>query len=241
MDFDEALGHFARVDPAELPTRTNEGPVRLQEDDAGAHFLVYMTDRGVRHELRYEGDQPWFTQKQLADMFGVAISTTNEHIKHFTSAGELGDSVIRDFRITATDGKTYTVKHYSLDVAFYVGYRVNSTAGVLFRRWATALLVQFATNGFVIDKERLKAPDAESRVDEIKSILQDIRSEQANVHRDLEQICAQCQDYSPDDPNWKKFFRGTPAKIFYAAVQYTPSEIIMERAKSEHQNMGLVT
>ena len=245
LDFDEALGRFAQVAPPELVRAEPNGPVRLQQDDTGARFLIYATDKGVRHELRYDSDQPWFTQKQLADMFGVDISVANRHIANFIGDGELDPTTFAEFAIVQTEGGrrvTRPVKHYGLDVAFYVGYRVNSTVGVLFRKWATAVLVQFATKGFVIDKESLRAaPDAKSRTDEIKDILQDLRSDQASVHRELDQICAQCQDYAPKDPNWRRFFRETSAAIFYAAVQQTPSEVIFERADAKVENMGLIT
>jgi hypothetical protein len=87
----------------------------------------------------------------------------------------------------------------------------------------------------------LKAPEAGDRIDEIRKILKDIRSEQANVHRELENICAQCQDYDPKSKEWRAFFRNTSAMIFYAAVQATPSEIIVERAHADSENMGLQT
>lgn len=87
-----------------MPSTGEDGPVRLREDDTGARFLIFVTDKGIRHELRYDGDQPWFTQKQLADMFGVAIPTVNEHIQKFVGDGELAASTIRDFRIVRSEG-----------------------------------------------------------------------------------------------------------------------------------------
>jgi hypothetical protein len=246
IDFDEALGRIAPVSPSELPAMRSEvrGPVPLMEDDTGHRFLVYVTDKGARHELRYAGEQPWFTQKQLADMFGVDTDTIGLHIKNFIESGELAASTTEKYSVVRLEGNRQvrrSIAHYTLDVAFYVGYRVNSAAGVLFRKWATAILIQFATKGYVIDKARLKEPDARSRIDEIKEILQDIRSEQANVYRELESICAQCADYDSKDPKWQKFFRETSAAIFFAAVQRTPSEVILERADATHESMGLFT
>jgi hypothetical protein len=114
----------------------------IEDVETGNRFVVYTTASGTQLEPRFDGVEPWFTQKDLAAMYGVGIPTVNEHIKRFLDDGELDEAVIRDFRITASDGKSYAVKHYGLDVAFYVGYRVNSTEGKLFRRWATQMLVQ---------------------------------------------------------------------------------------------------
>ncbi len=242
MEFDKALGEFATVKATDLATRADE-PLRLQEDDTGARFLVYVTDRGVRHELRFEGEQPWFTQKQLADMFGVSVRTVGDHVNKFIEDGELGDSVTRKFRVTATDGKTYDTTHYALDVAFYVGYRVNSTAGVLFRKWATAVLIQFATKGFVIDKDRLKDPDDPSIVDHLGDIIDEIRAAGANAFREVKKLCSACADYDGSTEKATAFFASMENKLLWVATaergSMTSAELILSRADAAQPNMGL--
>ena len=104
----------------------------IEEADTGHRFVVYTSKDGIEIDVRFHGDEPWFTQLQLAEMFGVDVRTVSGHIKKFIADGELGESVIRDFRITAKDGKIYPVNHYALDVAFYVGYRVTQARAYFF-------------------------------------------------------------------------------------------------------------
>lgn len=137
MNFDVALGQFAQTRPADLVPATDQGPVRLEEDDTGARFLIYVTDKGVRHELRFDGDQPWFTQKQLAAMFGVTAQDVSQHIQAFVGAGELPASTIKDFLIVRREGERdvrRSIARYSLDVAFCVRYRVNLDGEVVGQR-----------------------------------------------------------------------------------------------------------
>lgn len=244
MEFDKALGEFATVRPT--AEATTKEPLRLQEDDTGARFLVYVTDLGVRHELRFEGEQPWFTQKQLADMFGVQVPTVYEHIQRFTDDGELEKSTIRDFLIVRQEGSRKVerlIAHYTLDVAFYVGYRVNSTAGVLFRKWATAVLIQFATKGFVIDKDRLKDPDDPSIVDHLGDIIDEIRAAGANAFREVKTLCAACADYDGSTEKAAAFFASMENKMLWVATaergSMTSAELIFSRADVAQPNMGL--
>ncbi|MBR2535621.1 MAG: virulence RhuM family protein [Hyphomicrobium sp.] len=246
MEFDEALGRFAQTSPSELPGKAvepSDGPVHLSEDDTGDRFLVYVDDKGVHHELRYSGDQPWFTQKQLAQMFGTSVRNVGDHVSKFISDGELGDSVTRKFRATAADGKEYDTTHYALDVAFYVGYRINSSAGVLFRKWATALLVRFATKGFVIDKRRLKEPDDPGLVAELRDIVDEIRAAGANAFREVKKIVSLCPDYDGSSDAAKNFFATIENKMLWVATaergSKTSAELIMERADISKPNMGL--
>lgn len=102
-------------------------------------------------------------------------------------------------------------------------------------------LVQFATKGFVVDSEKLKAPTARDRVAELKEIIRDIRSDEANVYRELRSICAMCSDYDPKSSRWHEFYARTQAKLMYAVTTHTPSEMVMSRANADHENMGLRT
>jgi hypothetical protein len=249
MDFDEALGRFTQTGTEEAQKAveaTNDERVRLIEREEAAHpLLIYPTAQGVKVELPWREGTLWASQDQMADMFGVNISSISRHLKNIFDEGELApEATVSKIERVALEGERQVrrqIETYNLNAIISVGYRVGSKQGTMFRIWSTDKLVQILTKGFYIDKERLKQPDAQSRIDEIKGILQDIRSEQATVHRELEQICAQCQDYAPGDPNWQKFFRDTSAAIFYAAVQHTPSEIILGRADADHETMGLVT
>ncbi len=239
MDFDEALTRFTQTDPTDL-REGDENKLRLvQHGDEESKFVVYSSDHGITTELRFEGDEPWFSQKQLAGIFGVSVPTINEHIKRFFSDGELDDSVIRDFLITADDGKKYNTKHYNIDVAFYIGYRVNSVQGVLFRRWATNVLVQVATKNFYIDKQKLKEPEQQSLVDELRDTIREIRSSTANMYREVKRICSMCQDYDSSSQQAVYFFANMENKLLWASANHTAAELIMSRADASKPDMGL--
>lgn len=123
-----------------------------------AEFLIFTSQAGEQSiEARYEDETIWLTQKLMAALFDVSIPTINEHLKNVFEANELdADSVIRKFRITAADGKSYATNHYSLDAIISVGYRVNSVRATQFRQWATRVLREFAIKGYVLDKRRME-------------------------------------------------------------------------------------
>ena len=107
--------------------------------------------------MRAENETVWLTQKLMAVLFDVDVRTVNEHLGNILDSNELAaDSVIRKFRTTAADGKSYNTQFYNLDAIIAVGFRVNSARAIQFRQWATAILRDFAIRGYVLDKERLK-------------------------------------------------------------------------------------
>jgi len=212
-------------------------PVHLVEDSAtGDRLLIYGTDKGIKIELRYDGDTLWITQAQIAELFGRDVSTISRHINNIIEEGELTEeSSLQKAQIST--GRPAAL--YSLDMVISVGYRVSSAQATLFRRWATDKLVQFATKGFVIDAEQLKSPAARDRVAELKEIIRDIRSDEANVYREIRRICAFCSDYDPKSTAWHEFYAHTQAKLMYAVTTHTPSEMVISRANADHENMGL--
>ena len=212
-------------------------PVHLVEDSAtGDRLLIYGTDRGIKIELRYDGDTLWMSQAQIAELFGRDVSTISRHINNIIEEGELTEEGSLQ-KAQISTGRPAGL--YSLDMVISVGYRISSSQATLFRRWATDKLVQFATKGFVIDAEQLKSPGARDRVAELKEIIRDIRSDEANVYREIRRICALCSDYDPQSPVWHEFYAHTQAKLMYAVTSHTPSEMVMSRANADHQNMGL--
>ena len=214
-------------------------PVHLQEDQAtGDRFLVYGTDAGPKVEIYYQGDELWMTQAQIADLYGRDVSTISRHIGSILEEGELDESNLHKTQIASS---TKPITLYSLDMVISVGYRVSSKQATLFRRWATDKLVQFATKGFVVDATRLKSPDYRDRVAELRDIIRDIRSDEANVYRELRSICAMCQDYDGSSDEWHEFYKNTQAKLIYAVASNTPAEVLNSRADSNVPNMGLQT
>lgn len=214
-------------------------PVHLQEDETtGDRFLVYGDGTGVHVEVNYAGDHLWMTQAQMADLYGRDVSTISRHIASILEEGELDESNLHKTQI-ATSTKPVTL--YSLDMVISVGYRVASKQATLFRKWATDKLVRFATRGFVIDVARLKKPEYRDRIAELKEIIREIRSDEANVYRELRSICAMCQDYDGKSREWQEFYRNTQAKLIYAVCSDTPAEVIRHRADAKQLNMGLQT
>lgn len=227
---------------APVPTE----PVHLIEDAAtGDRLLIYGTERGIKVELRYEGETLWMSQAQIAELFQVDRSVVSKHLANIYQDGELDPAAtsakIAQVRTEGARAVNRAVEHYNLDAIISVGYRVSSAAGTQFRKWATEKLVQFATKGFVIDAEHLKAPDSRDRVAELKEIIRDIRSDEANVYREIKRICAMCSDYDPKSPAWHAFYAHTQAKLMYAVTTHTPSEMVYSRANADHPNMGLRT
>jgi hypothetical protein len=240
MDFGEALERFAQADPGEVrDEQAKAQALRLvQHEDAGPTLLIYESDHGTKAELRFDGEEPWFTQKQLSDIFGVDVRTANHHVTQFLESGELDASVIRKIRITAADGKAYEVNHYTLDVAYYVGYRVNSARGVLFRKWATTVLKQVARHGYYVDRQRLVAGGT-GITDDLKETIREIRTAPENAYREVKRIVSMCQDYDPASPTARTFYARMENMMLYIASGRTAPELIKERADPKAPNMGL--
>jgi hypothetical protein len=174
-------------------------PVHLVEDaETGDRFLVYGTDKGLRLDIRYEGDTLWMSQAQIGQLFGVDRSVITKHIANVYAEGELDaeatSAKIAQVRQEGSRKVERQIEHYNLDAVISVGYRVSSAQATIFRRWATGVLVQFAKKGFVVDAPRLKQPENADRVAELREIIRDIRSDEANIYRELRRICAMCQD-----------------------------------------------
>lgn len=215
----------------------NGEPVHLVEDeDTGDRFLVYTTSAGPRIDIRFQGDALWMTQAQIAELFGRDVSTVSRHIANVLEEGELDEATSLQ-KVQTTSGRPATI--YSLDMVISVGYRVSSAQATIFRRWATSILVQFARKGFVVDSVRLKRPENADRIAELREIIRDIRSDEANVYRELQRICAMCQDYDGTTETAREFYQRMQAKLVFAVTSHTPSEIIAQRANYLADNMGL--
>ncbi|HMN73295.1 MAG TPA: RhuM family protein [Rhodoblastus sp.] len=215
------------------------------EDESGDRFLVYAGRQGLKLDIRYEGDDLWMTQAQIAHLFGVDRSVVGKHLANVYAEGELSQegtsAKIAQVRQEGARQVERQLEHYNLDAVISVGYRVSSAQATVFRRWATEILVQFAKKGFVVDAVRLKQPENSDRIAELREIIRDIRSDEANVYRELKRICSMCQDYDPASEASREFYQHTQAKLVYAVVSQTPAEIIAGRADHRLENMGLQT
>lgn len=207
-------------------------------------IILYQTEDGrTRIQCRFEAETIWLTQKLMAELFRKDVRTINEHVQNIFAEGELSEeSVIRKFRITAADGKSYETQHYNLEVVIAVGYRVKSPRGTQFRQWATALLNEYLVKGFTMDDERLKNPPGKGHTDYFDELLErirDIRSSERRVYLRVREILALAADYSPSEPETQIFFQAVQNTLHFAATGKTAPELIAERADSAQPNMGL--
>lgn len=136
----------------------------MNQEFKKGEIIIYKAADGPMIDVQLDQDTVWLTQKQMSELFDKDIRTINEHIRNIFREGELASpAVIRKFRITATDGKTYDTAHYNLDVIISVGYRVKSLRGVQFRIWATQVLRKHLVEGYTINQKRLAAQQEKIR------------------------------------------------------------------------------
>lgn len=208
-----------------------------------AEFLIFTTVNGQDAiEVKIEDETVWLTQKLIAKLFDVHVATVNEHLKNIFKTDELEeDSVIRNFLITANDGKNYNTKHYNLDAIISLGYRINSKKATEFRRWATQVLKQFATRGYVLDNERLKNGSYlnPQYFKDLILEIRDIRESERNFYQQITDIYSTALDYDVNAPTTKEFFATVQNKLHWAIHGHTASELIVERADHKKEFMGL--
>ena len=226
---------------------------KLKKQDKGkqlirnstAEFLIFTGQAGEQSiEVRYENETVWLTQKMMAQLFDVDVRTISEHLKNVFSSDELQpDSVIRKFRNTASDGKSYLTQFYNLDAIISVGYRVNSVRATQFRQWATQVLREFAIKGYVLDRKRLENGTflGEDYFERLLEEIREIRLSERRFYQKVTDIYATAVDYNKDAPTTRKFFAKVQNKLHYAIHGQTAVELIMDRADSAKPNMGLTT
>lgn len=210
-----------------------------------AKFLIFTAQSGEESiEVKYADETVWLSQQMIAKLFDKGRSTITEHLKEIFDAGELDEnSVCRDFRHTASDGKEYITKFYNLDAIISVGYRVNSHRATQFRIWATNVLREFALKGYVLDKERLKNGSFLNKqyFDDLLEEIREIRASERNFYQKITDIYATSIDYDKNSRITTAFFATVQNKMHYAIHQHTAPELIFKRADSKKEYMGLTT
>ena len=181
---------------------------KIGTDEYG-EILIYQTDDGQTNiEVKIEDDTVWLTQQQLTELYQCSKSNISEHIKHIFEEGELDkDSVVRKFRTTADDGKTYNVTYYNLDMIISLGYRIKSVIATRFRQWATKRLKEYMIKGFTIDDERLKGNGGGNYWKELLDRIRDIRSSEKVLYRQVLDLYATSVDYNPHSEESVRFFK----------------------------------
>jgi len=206
-----------------------------------AIYQAFGDEQKIR--VRIEGEDVWLTQKLIAELFNVDVRTVNEHLINIFLEKELDEVlVIRKFRITANDKKTYDTKHYNLDAILAIGYRVRSDQGRRFRKWATEKLREYLIKGFTMDDERLKQGGGRARYfQELLQRVRDIRSSERMFYQKVTDIYVTSIDYKVDIDLTQKFFATVQNKMHYAVHGFTAAEIITQRADNKKPLMGLTS
>jgi hypothetical protein len=222
--------------------KTNKNLVR----SSAAEYLTFIAavgESGVN--VVYAEENIWLSQKMMAELYNINVRTINDHLQKIFNDLELDkDSVIRNFRITANDGKNYNTLHYNLSATIAVGYKVNSERAVQFRKWATEIVKEFTIKGFVMDDERLKNDGSllgKKYFEEQLQRIREIRLSERKFYQKITDIYTTAIDYDLTAMATQRFFATVQNKLHWAIHGQTAAEVIINRASHEKENMGLKT
>jgi len=213
---------------------------------SAAEYLTFVAASGQGGvEALYADESIWLTQKMMGALYDVETQTINYHLKKVFGDSELEEAlVIRKFRITAADGKSYDTQHYSLPAIIAVGYKVNSERAVQFRKWATGIIEQFTIKAYVMDDERIKAGGSiltDQYFEEQLQRIREIRLSERKFYQKITDIYATAIDYDLSAQATKRFFATVQNKLHWAIHGQTAAELICHRADAAQLHMGLTT
>ncbi len=218
-------------------------PLSLIEDtETGDRFVLFSKPNGSELQLRFDGEEPWATRKQMADLFGVKLQTIDYHVKNIYENNELADpaSTSKETLVVGVSGQKYQAQIYNLDVVLEVGHRVNSKQGIMFRRWARSIERQYLLKGFVLDAARLKDPKRNDHLAELLAEIADIRSSEANVWKRALELVSKCADYHVmTEEEMADFYATFQNTVHWAVTSSTAAEIKWERSDAAAVNAGL--
>jgi hypothetical protein len=223
-------------------------PKKIQIRNSTAEFLIFTAQAGEKGiEVRVEDQTVWLSQKLMAALFEVSIPTINEHLANLYKHGEITvGATLRKFRIVQTEGSREVgrdVDFYNLDAIIAVGFRVHSLRATQFRQWATGILRDFAIRGYVLDKQRLMngAIFDEAYFDNLLAEIREIRASERRFYQKITDIYATAMDYSLEAEATQAFFAAVQNKLHFAIHGHTAAELIVNRADSTKEKMGLTT
>ena len=208
------------------------------------NIIIYKTDDGkVKIALYAKNGSIWLNQNQLANLFDTSKQSISYHIINILEDNELDkNSVVKNYLTTASDGKSYEVTFYSLEMILAIGFRVRSKRGVQFRQWANRHLKEFMVKGFLMDDERLKNPDGRpDYFDELLARIRDIRASEKRFYQKVRDLFMLSSDYDATDKATQMFYAQTQNKILYAITGQTAAEIVVILADASKSNMALTS
>ncbi len=206
-----------------------------------SEILIYQNpDGNIKIDVRLEEETVWLTQAQLCELFQKSKATISEHIKNVFEEGELNEnSVVRNFRITASDGKNYDTNHYNLDVIISVGYRVKSPQGTQFRIWATGRLKEYIIKGFVLNDDRFSSGTSMNYFNELQERIREIRLSERFFYQKIKDIYTTSIDYDPKDEKTVEFFKVVQNKLLWAISEQTAAELVYRRVDASLPLLGM--
>lgn len=218
-------------------------------DKNSLQYQLYKLDNENKINALIKDETIWLTQKSMSELFGVGVPAIAKHLSNVFESEELKpDSTVSKMEIVQQEGSRVVkrdIDFYSLDAIISVGYRVNSLKATRFRQWATKILREYMTKGFVLDDERLKQGETVFGKDFFKELLERVRSIRTSERRiwlQITDIFAEISvDYDKDSPVTKDFYAMVQNKFHYAITGQTAAEIINNRADSSKDHMGLTT
>ena len=214
---------------------------------SAAEYLTYVASTGRNSdsfEMRYEDENIWLTQKMMATLYDVSVSAINQHLKRIFEDNELVEElVIKKYLITASDGKSYSTKHYNLQAIIAVGFKVNNERAVRFRKWAGQIVKDYTIQGWTMDKERLKKGHmfTDEYFERQLENIREIRLSERKFYQKVTDLYATAFDYDKDAKTTRQFFKMVQNKMHWAVHRHTAAELIVERANAEKEHMGLTT
>lgn len=221
---------------------------KLQIRNSTTEFLIFSNQSKTSTiEVRYEDETIWLSQKLMSELFDVEVNTINYHLKELYKSSEIQEiSTIRKFRIVQQEGNRTVnrdIEFYNLDAIISVGYRVNSIRATQFRQWATQVLKEYAIKGYVLDRKRMEngAFLDEDYFEHLLEEIREIRLSERRFYQKVTDIYATSIDYNKNAIITKEFFAKVQNKLHYAIHLHTAAELIVERADSNKENMGLTS
>ena len=208
------------------------------------NIIIYKTQDGkVKLSLYAHDGSVWMNQNQIAELFDTSKQSISYHIINILEDNELDEnSVVKNYLTTASDGKSYEVTFYSLDMILAIGFRVRSKRGTQFRQWANRNLKEYMIKGFVMDDDRLKNPDGRpDYFDELLARIRDIRASEKRFYQKVRDLFKLSNDYDETDKATQMFFAETQNKLLFAVTNQAAAEIVVSRADAQKQNMGLTS
>jgi len=208
-----------------------------------SEIIIYQNSEGnIKVDVRLEEETVWLTQAQMALLFGKSRKTITEHIQNVFKERELDEnSVSRNFRLTASDGKSYDTSHYNLDVIISVGYRVKSPQGTQFRIWATQRLKEYIIKGFALNDDRFKSGNSMNYFDELQDRIREIRLSERFLYQKIKDIYTTSIDYDATDEKTVAFFKVVQNKLLWAISEQTAAELVYRRADAALPLLGMLS